>query len=397
MAQLNSIITFADSGANEDVNAARLNSHVNDAVLLNGAVISQIEQTTPLAADTLLLGDSTAAANGVPKKVQIGNLLLQAQRDGTQRWGGTASGTNTLTVTTSPVSSGVYVTGEIVRFLTSAANTGAVTINIDGRGTKNLYNSTPAPLVSGDLPLGTLVEAVYDGTQFQIVGFALRPGVVTATQATENFRQSINQYAADSGSANAYVVAPSPAATAYTAGMVVRFKAANANTTASTVNVNGLGAKTIAKNGATALAAGDIAANEVVTVVYDGTNFQLAGRATSLGFTWNFTSSVQAIPAASSVLTVAHSLGALPSKVRVVLVQNTASAQSGWAQNDELDATALTNSNNNRYTIITGADATNITVARSDAAGTLQIIPKAGGAPAAITEANWKLKIYASL
>jgi hypothetical protein len=93
-------------------------------------------------------------------------------------------------------------------------------------------------------------------------------------------------YAADSGAANAYVVTLSPALASYTAGTLVQFKATNANTTASTVNVNGLGAKTIKKlGGATDLVSGDIAAGMIVELEYDGTNFVMLNPvATTLTF-----------------------------------------------------------------------------------------------------------------
>jgi hypothetical protein len=93
----------------------------------------------------------------------------------------------------------------------------------------------------------------------------------------ETVRQGVQQYAADSGSANAYAVTLSPAATAYTTGMVVRFKATNANTSASTLNVNGLGTKNIYSRAAAALVANDIVANQLCECVYDGTQFQLIG------------------------------------------------------------------------------------------------------------------------
>ena len=81
-------------------------------------------------------------------------------------------------------------------------------------------------------------------------------------------------YAGDSGAVNAYVVTLNPALSGYSAGVLVQFKAANANTTTSTVNVNGLGVKTIKKlGGSTDLASGDIAAGMIVELQYDGTNF----------------------------------------------------------------------------------------------------------------------------
>jgi len=80
-------------------------------------------------------------------------------------------------------------------------------------------------------------------------------------------------YALDTGAANAYVVDLDPALDQLIVGMPIRFKAANTNTGASTLNVNGLGAKAI-KRHTRDLAPGDIKAGQIVTVIYDGTNFQ---------------------------------------------------------------------------------------------------------------------------
>lgn len=86
----------------------------------------------------------------------------------------------------------------------------------------------------------------------------------------------LSDYVVDTGTADAYVITPSPAITAYTTGQIFTFKATNTNTTTSTINVNALGVKTIKKlNGATNLAAGDIVAGQLVQIQYDGTNFQM--------------------------------------------------------------------------------------------------------------------------
>lgn len=85
-------------------------------------------------------------------------------------------------------------------------------------------------------------------------------------------------YAVDTGSANAYAIALSPALAANVIGMLITFKAANANTGASTLNVNGIGPVAIKKNVSADLAVGDIAAGQLVTVAYDGTNYQLLSK-----------------------------------------------------------------------------------------------------------------------
>lgn len=67
---------------------------------------------------------------------------------------------------------------------------------------------------------------------------------------------------------------------AYVAGQVFRFIASGANTGATTLNINSIGAKAITKNGTTALVANDILAGSVVILTYDGTQFQLSNPAT---------------------------------------------------------------------------------------------------------------------
>lgn len=95
----------------------------------------------------------------------------------------------------------------------------------------------------------------------------VRPSTVRA--------KAYHDYAADSVGSDAYAITITPAITAYATGQVFTFKAGTANTGACTLNVSGLGAKTIKKNVSEDLATGDILANQIVKVVYDGTNMQL--------------------------------------------------------------------------------------------------------------------------
>jgi hypothetical protein len=101
-------------------------------------------------------------------------------------------------------------------------------------------------------------------------------------------------YCADAGSTDAYACSLSPAIAAYTNGASYRFKANTANTGAATLALNGLTATAIVKytgGVASALADNDIRAGQIVTVVYDGTNFQLAsmlGNGGAGGTTYTF-------------------------------------------------------------------------------------------------------------
>ena len=100
-------------------------------------------------------------------------------------------------------------------------------------------------------------------------GFDKLPTPTQITAGTSN-------YAADTGTANAYVVTLSPIPSSYTAGMEVVFKALNANSGASTVNVNGLGVTPLVRPDGTAFVTNDIYAGQIIVARYDGTtNFQL--------------------------------------------------------------------------------------------------------------------------
>lgn len=92
------------------------------------------------------------------------------------------------------------------------------------------------------------------------------------------------------GTANALALdlPPDTVLTAYKPGLWFRFIAATGNTGAMTVNVEGLGVKSITKSGAEQIVAGDVAEGAVYEIVYDGTSFQLAGGVGSSGFFQKF-------------------------------------------------------------------------------------------------------------
>jgi hypothetical protein len=72
---------------------------------------------------------------------------------------------------------------------------------------------------------------------------------------------------------------------AYATGQRFFFVAPATNTGACTLNINAIGAKSVTKQGTTALAAGDIVLNGIVQVVYDGTQFQILNPVTSAATT----------------------------------------------------------------------------------------------------------------
>lgn len=110
--------------------------------------------------------------------------------------------------------------------------------------------------------------STYSGAPYS---FPKLPALMSAVQS------GAYDYAVDSsGAANTLTVSLSPAPTTYgTGGFAIAVKVANANTGATVINVNGLGNKSVVHRDGTALVAGDLKAGAIVTLWYDGTNFQL--------------------------------------------------------------------------------------------------------------------------
>ncbi|MTK12715.1 MAG: hypothetical protein F8N39_11700 [Clostridiaceae bacterium] len=75
-------------------------------------------------------------------------------------------------------------------------------------------------------------------------------------------------YVADTGAANAYVVALTPAVTAYGNGLSIKFRSRRANTDASTLDA-GAGPVPLLRSDGTPLRKGDVPPNSVVSTVFD--------------------------------------------------------------------------------------------------------------------------------
>lgn len=80
----------------------------------------------------------------------------------------TVTGTNTLIGTSVPPYTS-YVAGMTLSFIPVATNTGAVTIDVDGLGAKNIYVGAATPMAGGELVAGQIAQVQYDGTRFQLM------------------------------------------------------------------------------------------------------------------------------------------------------------------------------------------------------------------------------------
>lgn len=158
-----------------------------------------------------------------------------------------------------------YEAGLAVRLKIVTTSSGPVTLNLNGLGAKAVQFNNAA-LVAGELQANYWHELVYDGTQFQL----LNPYEVAITRWGGT----------SAGTSTAYTISSSPAITAYAAGQRFMFIAHAANGAAATLAINGLTATTIQRQG-TALAGNEFKANDIIEVVYNGTNFQIVNVASA--------------------------------------------------------------------------------------------------------------------
>jgi len=172
-------------------------------------------------------------------------------------------------------------------FLQTTYNPGESVFDVD-----NVPLNVPTIVVSAP---GTVYEAVFTVTGKTInalTGVTRIRGyngvLVEGTAITcLNNEEFINQYRTylaidatfieDTTNTDTYAGSMADTLLAYTAGLKINLKVTNANTGASSLNIDSLGAKSIKKNVSEDIEEGDIKAGQVIPLVYDGTNFQIVG------------------------------------------------------------------------------------------------------------------------
>lgn len=145
-------------------------------------------------------------------------------------------------------------------------------------------------------------------------------------------------YGVDSGAADAYVltlnIGDYNLPLVYVVSQKFKFKATNANVGASTLNINAIGVKSIKRPDGSALQAGDILTNEIIEVLYDGTDFLL----------WS--------PKDKIVQTVHTQTGAVATGTTILPFDDTIPTQSGPAEGDEYMSLSITPKNANHKLLI---------------------------------------------
>ena len=144
--------------------------------------------TNPQGSDASVGAALTARA----RKTDVQNQALTYATD--------SGAANAYAIAVSPTPP-TYAAGQMFTFIAAHSNTGASTLAVNGQAAKSLVRAGATTLYEGDILSGQMVQAVYDGTQFQLVGSQVTP-------STLQFELLV--YAFDIGMANVYSVVLTP-------------------------------------------------------------------------------------------------------------------------------------------------------------------------------------------
>jgi hypothetical protein len=159
-----------------------------------------------------------------------------------------------------------------------------------------------------DIASGLTTSLAYDGQTAPVANLPMatyaHTGVGNATvrtmyAAAGQVQDGTFQFLTSVAGTNTITGIAALSMSALAAGQTFRFVAAATNTGGVTLNINSIGAKAITKNGTTALTANDILINSAITVIYDGTQFQLLNPANTVpsGVITMWSGTIATIPA----------------------------------------------------------------------------------------------------
>jgi hypothetical protein len=135
---------------------------------------------------------------------------------------------------------------------------------------------TPAAISGSKVPAAA-IETVQRELVALISAAGLTPDNADLTQITKAIQSGKLNYAAATGTSTALIVTLPQVPAAYVAGMVIEVKTASACGGACTINVNGLGTKSIVDANGGALVTNSFQSGNMLALIYDGTNFRMVG------------------------------------------------------------------------------------------------------------------------
>ncbi len=181
--------------------------------------------------------------------------------------------------------------------------------------------------------------------------------VTTDTRgAVKRFWNRINAFYTTTGTASALILTMQMAPAGYVKGERLAFFSSQSNTGAMTLNVNGLGAKSILQQDGAALAAGQIVAGSATTVIYDGAAFRLENYASNP----KFSGTISADAVAATTMTATTFTGTYSGNGAALTALNASQLTSGTLPNARISGAydgITTLAQTGMHTISTGGEA----------------------------------------
>lgn len=185
---------------------------------------------------------------------------------------------NNYTIAPNPVIE-TLTDGLALRMKVANANTGASTVDVNSNADVPIVRQDGTALKKDDILASSIVTLIYSDALSKFILSQVSPASVAI-----DIQAQTGNYAVGGGTANAHTVTLTPALSAHKAGLPIRWKSANTNTGAATLNPNGVGAIAIQLDGA-ALTGGEILSGKVHTAIYDGAAYQLLNPAAMASLT----------------------------------------------------------------------------------------------------------------
>lgn len=199
---------------------AELDAEINDIATALTQSLAKDGQTVPTA-NLPMGGFKHTNVNGASARNEYARAS-QVQ-DGTFTYLSSVSGADTITAS-APIGLSAYAAGQEFGFIAAGANTGAVTLNINGIGAKDVTKRGSTALIAGDFAAGEFVVVRYDGTRFQARGVIPN----TASETAEGVVELATTQETIEGASDRVATPAAIRAAGWTTGMVASFALSSA-------------------------------------------------------------------------------------------------------------------------------------------------------------------------
>ena len=164
------------------ISSSWANNTLNDIASGLTTSLAYDGQTAPVANLPMATFAHTGVGNATVRTMYAAAGQVQ---DGTFQFLTSIAGTNTVTGIAG-LSMSALVAGQTFRFVAAATNTSGVTLNINSIGAKAITKNGTTALIANDILINSVVEVIYDGTQFQLLNPAntIPSGLITMWSGT---------------------------------------------------------------------------------------------------------------------------------------------------------------------------------------------------------------------